>query len=494
MNHWPRALRAEGLTVLSAASWHMLKREVTEMHSRMRRRAFLKHSALAGLGLPLAAGQQDTEAFRRISDTVAHGKIQPWFPKAGLGLLLPWGPCSVGEIEGGWGLFRDMEPPNKYWPVEKYIALAGKFNPSNYDPSKWMDAAARAGFRYAAFLLRHHDGYAMWPTEYGDFGTKQHMHGRDLVRPFVEACRRSGLKVGLSYSPTDWLFNPKGWPWRGFPLRDREFLHRRPERVLGTPRYADMPIAQMQKYFDQLFAVIKGQMGEVLTRYGKIDLMWWDGYDWPVGIDHRGQELEDYVRKLQPEIVLNDRNMLWDKGRTLGDYNTSFENRSPSKRPPGIWEQCEAVCGTWSYQGERPCKSAAYLIERLARNRAWGGNYVVSFGPRPDGTMRPVYYEICNQMAGWMKHSGVSVFDVEAGPYPERSDVPVTIKGGTWYLHFLSPSQRSATLQGVKPPTGARLLRTGQSAKWKADGTRVVLTLPDNQPTELDEVVAVTGV
>jgi alpha-L-fucosidase len=85
----------------------------------------------------------------------------------------------------------------------------------------------------------------------------------------------------------------------------------------------------MQKYFDQLWAVVKGQMSEVLTRYGKIDLLWWDGYDWPAGIDHHGQELEDYVRKLQPDIVLNDRNMLWDKGRTLGDYSTAFENRNP---------------------------------------------------------------------------------------------------------------------------------------------------------------------
>ena len=460
--------------------------------SLFRRRTLLKRAAMAGLGLPLAAQQQDTEAFRRIGETVVHRKIQPWFPKAGMGLFLPWGPCSVGEIEGGWGLFRDMRPPNKYWPIEKYMALADRFNPQNYDPEKWLAAAKQAGFKYTAFLLRHHDGYAMWPTEYGEFGTKQHMGGRDLVRPFVEACRRVGLKVGFCYSPTDWLFNPKGWPWRGFPLRDSEFKYRRPERSQGLPRYADMPIPQMQKYFDQLWAVVKGQMSEVLTRYGKIDLLWWDGYDWPAGIDHHGQELEDYVRKLQPDIVLNDRNMLWDKGRTLGDYSTAFENRNPAERPKGVWEQCEAVCGTWSYEGESPCKPASYVIERLARNRAWGGNYMVSFGPRPDGTMRPVFYEICSQMARWMRHSGESVFDVEAGPYPERSDVPVTIKGGTWYLHFLSPTQRAATLTGIKPPSSIRVLRTGQAASWKEDGGRVVVSLPESVPAEMDEVVAVS--
>lgn len=456
------------------------------------RRAFMT-CAVGGFGLRLAGQQDKTEAFRRTPDTVVHRSIQPWFPKAGLGLFLPWGPCTVGEVEGGWGIFRDMEPPNQYWPIQKYMALADRFNPQHYEPAKWLDAAARAGFKYTGFLLRHHDGYAMWPTEYGDFGTKQHLKGRDLVRPFVEACRRSGLKVGLSYSPTDWLFNPKGWPWRGFPLRDPEFLYRRPERHQGLPRYADMPIPEMQKYFEHLYAVVKGQMGEVLTRYGKIDLLWWDGYDWPVGIDHHGRELEDYVRKLQPEIVLNDRNMIWDQGRMLGDFSTGFENRNPGERPEGIWEQCEAACGGWSYRGEhKPCKTAAYVIERLARNRAWGGNYMVSFGPRPDGTMRPAFYEICDQMAAWMKHSAESLFDVEAGPYPQRADVPVTVKGGTWYLHFLTPDKRTATLTGAPGSASARVLRTGRQASLRKDGDRTMVTLPDAPSTEFDEVVALT--
>ncbi|MEN6533402.1 MAG: alpha-L-fucosidase [Bryobacteraceae bacterium] len=459
----------------------------------MNRRTLLKRAALAGIGLPLVGQQADTEAFRRIRETVVHRKIQPWFPKAGLGIMMPWGPYTVGEIEGGWGIFQDMAPPNKYWPVEKYMALADQFNPQNYDPNRWMAAAVRAGFKYTVFTLRHHDGFAMWPSDYGEFGTKQHLKGRDLVRPFVDACRKNGIKVGFGYSPTDWLFNPNGWPWRGFPLRDYGFKYRRPERTKGLPRYADMPIEQIQKYFEQLYAVIKGQMGEVMTRYGKIDLLWWDGYDWPVGTDHHGREMEDYVRKLQPEIVMNDRNMIWDKGRTLGDFSTAFENRNPGEPPEGVWEQCEAGCGCWSYVGEyRPCRSAAYIIERLVRNRAWGGNYVIGIGPRADGTMRPAFYDLCDQMEAWMKHSAESVFDVGAGPYPKRADVPVTIKGGTWYLHFLKSEQRTATLTGVPNAASAKILRTGQAAKLKKDGDRVVVTLPDTPQTEMDEVVAVS--
>ncbi|MEN6606988.1 MAG: alpha-L-fucosidase, partial [Bryobacteraceae bacterium] len=238
------------------------------------RRSFLAQAT----ALPLLAQEDPTEAFRRTRQQAARGKLQPWFQEDGLGFFFCWGPCSVGEIEIGWGLFKDVGAPNKYWPPEKYIALADKFDPQNYDPDKWLAAAAKAGVKYTVFLVRHHDGYALWPSDYGHFGTKQHLKGRDLVRPFVDACRKNGIKVGFYYSPNDWLFNPKGWPYLGFPLRDPKFTYRRPEKSQGLPRYTDMPIPKIQEYFEILYAYCKGQVKELMTRYGKIDLLWWDGY------------------------------------------------------------------------------------------------------------------------------------------------------------------------------------------------------------------------
>lgn len=415
-----------------------------------------------------------------------------WFSRAGFGLFLHWGPSSVGEVETGWGMFRDVAPHDPHWSVEKYNALAARFDPSNYQPDRWMEAAARAGFRYAVFTSRHADGYAMWPSDYGSLGTKQYLQGRDLVRPYIEACRRHGLKVGLYYSPTDWNFRPKGWPWHGFPYRDNTFAFRRPERTFGMPRFVDWPLPRLQAYFEEQHAYVKGQVGELLTRYGKIDLLWWDGYDWPVGIDHHPAETERWVRGLQPGIVINDRNMIWNQGRWGGDFNTAYENRDPEQRPSTAWEQCEAICGCWAWCGEgQACKSAAYLIERLARNRAWGGNYLAGFGPRADGTMAPSYYAICGELEGWMRHSGESVSDVEAGAWPERSDVPVTVRGSTWYLHFLSPQQRSATLRGVPGPRSATLLRIGARARWRRAGDGVVVELPEGPHPGSDEVVAV---
>jgi len=457
----------------------------------MNRRHFMQ-SIAASAALPLAtqailypAGGTDSRP--------SHLPIQPWYQKAGLGLFLHWGPASVGKIEVSWGMFKNKDAPNAYWPVEKYDALADQFDPLNYDPDHWMEAAARAGFKYSVLVVRHCDGYAMWPSEFGTFGTKQKLQRKDLVRPFVESCRKHGLKVGFYYSPTDWHYNPPGWPHRTFPRRDAEFLYSSPQK-LGIPKFVDMPIAEMQKYFEHFYVYVKGQVGEVLTRYGAIDLLWWDGYEWPEGIDVHGEDMDRYVRQLQPHIVQNDRYCHWTSlTRAFGDYDTHFEAKDPAKRPAGAWEQCEQTCVGWSWRGENaPCRPASHLIERLARDRAWGGNYLPDFGPRPDGTLSPAHYAICDEMAAWMKHSSVSVFDIEAGPYPERSDAPVTIKGNVWYVHFLSRQQPTATLRGVPTPKAAKLLRTGQAVTWKQDGDRVVLTLPAEPPSDLDEVVEVT--
>jgi len=454
----------------------------------MNRRNFIQTIATVG---SLAAPGMVTRAAEETMGS--HRPSQAWFSRDGLGLFICWGISSVGNVEIGWGLFEDIGKPNAYWPPEKYDAQADQFNPQHYDPNLWMEAAARAGFKYCVFLTRHCDGYALWPSEYGEFSTKQNLHGRDLVRPYVEACRKYGLKVGFYFSPTDWHYNPKGWPHRAFPRRDAEMHHSSPQK-LGLPKYVDMPANEMQKYFERFYAYVKGQVGELLTRYGAIDLFWWDGYDWPAIVDIHADDMQAFARRLQPRMVQNDRYCLWSTSvRPFGDYDTHYEAKDPTQRPAGAWEQCEQVCVGWSWRGAKaPCRPPSHLIERLARNRAWGGNYLPDFGPRPDGTMSPDFYTTCEQMAAWMKHSSVSVLDVEAGPYPERCDAPVTVKGNVWYVHFLSRQQAAATLMGVRAPKAARLLRTGRPAAWKVDGDRVRLALPAEPPDDFDEVVEVS--
>jgi alpha-L-fucosidase len=453
----------------------------------MRRREFLA----ATVASPLAAWQsQDTEAFARTGG-LQRNSAQSWFSAAGLGLFLHWGICTIREVELGWGFYGDVGGKKGAWPVENYLAQANVFNPQSFDPDKWIAAAAKAGYRYAMVTTRHHDGYALWPSDFGNFSTKEHMGGRDLVGPFLEACRRYGLKAGIYYSPGNWLFNPPGWPYLGYPLRKSDFRYRRPEQKLGTPRYVDAPRAELQKHFETFYAYVKGQVGELLTRYGKIDILWWDGYDWPIGTDIHGAEMDAWVRRLQPGLVTNDRYRLWSEHPTFGDFSTEFENRNPEKPPRGAWEQCEAICGSWSYGGaEAQCRTTAYVLERVVRNRAWGGNYLADFGPRADGTMSPDYYRICDEMAQWMKHSGESLDGVGPAPQPEPCDVPTTVKGNTWYLHLLG-LQRHATITGRPRPVSATMLRTGQPARLEYTNGITTVTMPVGLRPEEDEVIAV---
>jgi len=451
----------------------------------MNRRRFLAAAAAA----PLAAQQtQDTEAFDRLGGA-RNDAAQSWFSQAGFGLFVHWGICTVREVELGWGFYGDVGGNKGAWPVDNYMAQADVFNPESYDPNLWMAAAAKAGFRYAVLTTRHHDGYALWPSEYGNFSTKEHMGGRDLVRPYVEACRANGLKLGLYYSPCNWLFNPPGWPYLGYPLQRSDFRYRRPERTLGTPRYADATREELQEHFEVLYAYVRGQVGELLTRYGKIDILWWDGYDWPVGVDIHGPAMDEWVRKLQPGLMTNDRYRLWAERPTLGDFSTEFEGRSPDKRPQGAWEQCEAICGSWAYTGAA-CRSTAYVLERLVRNRGWGGNYLANFGPRVDGTMTPEFYAMCDELAQWMEHSGESLDGTSPLSETEQSDQPTTVRGDTWYAHLLG-YQRRVTITGRPRPKQATMLRSGAPATIEHSDGRTVVTMPIGLRSNLDEVIAI---
>jgi alpha-L-fucosidase len=390
-------------------------------------------------------------------------------------------------------MYRNTGGPNPYWPPEKYNALADRFNPANYNPDRWLAAAARAGFKYTALTVRHHDGYAMWPSNYGSFGTKQKMHGRDLVRPFVEACRKHGLKVGFYYSPTDWNFCPQGWPYRSWPRLEPRMLHADPPKAAGLPRFVDLKKEEFDHYFPIFYDYMKGQLTELMTNYGKVDLLWWDGLDWPDGFDIRAKQLDAEVRRLQPDIVINDRYNTTRGPRTLGDYSTEYEAKDPTKRPDGAWEQCMPMCGGWSYRGPKAvCQPPNYPIERIVRNRAWGGNTLVNFGPRADGTMQDEFYTTCDHMAAWMKHSSVSIYDVQAGEFPERSTVPVTVKGNTWFVHFIEFNRRTALLKGVGDPKSATLLRTGKPVAWHQSDEGLVLSPAAADFTADDDVVAVT--
>lgn len=395
-----------------------------------------------------------------------------WFPKAGFGLFMHWGIHSVAGIQPSWAMIEGYSygtDRSEYWG-RGYYTLLTKFNPDHYDPDLWMKAARGAGMTYAVLTVKHHDGYALWPSEYGNLSTKQYMNGRDLIRPYVEACRKNGLKVGLYFSPRDW-----GYP--GYPV---SLVQGKPYRNPRTPE-------QNRADFEKFYAYTVGQLSEILTRWGRIDLLWFDGMGWEGVNDYRTEQTLAWVRMIQPHIVINDR---WD-GRA-GDYRTPEVNM-PEKAPEGWWENCVIWSGHWGYSPDMVIEPNAWVLEKLVTIRSWGGNLLLNIGPAPDGAMRPGYYERTAELAEWMKHSRESL--IGAGPlrnWNEYSTVPVTRRGTTWYLHVLPGQYGPIQIFYIPEPKSATLLRDGSAVKYTYEGRRITIELPRELRTRLDDVVAVT--
>lgn len=409
-----------------------------------------------------------------------------WFATAGLGLFIHWGISSVhGNIDLSWGMMADttwdtsLANSNKITP-EEYFKLASRFNPEKYDPSMWLDAAASAGFRYAVMTTRHHDGYAMWPSRHGDFGVRQFLGGRDLVQPYVEACRSAGLKVGLYYSPPDWYYYRKYRSFRFGSVDNAVAPDLKHYNVRNEP--IDKLPLKPEGFDDEYQAYLRGQIVELLTGYGRIDVLFFDadladGDPIVISIDE--------IRSFQPGIVVNPRM------HGHGDYETP-ECKSPDKRPMGWWERCDTWNhGGWGYTCEiyRP---TADVLAILSETRAWGGNLLINCAPRPNGEMPDIYYSRLAELKAWVGHSGESVFGADAGPWPEQSNVPITVRADTWYLHFTPEKVQDAILTRVKKPAAVKLLRTGEPVPFNFTKDRLTIPLPPTMRSGFDDVVAIT--
>lgn len=398
-----------------------------------------------------------------------------WFPHAGFGLFMHWGIHSVKGVQPSWAMIKDYPAggdPDMY-PPERYYAMAADFDPDAYDPDPWMRAAKEAGFTYAVLTAKHHDGYALWPSAYGAWNTRTRMGGRDLLEPYIAACRNHGLKVGLYFSPRDWSF-PE------YPIGDVGFDYNKRD----TPRHiADAE--RNRERFEAFYAYTVGQLHELLTRYGRIDLLWFDGMGWDGIEDIRTAQTLAWIRELQPGIVMNDR---WGG---VGDYTTP-EWDLPEGRPFGWWENCISWNGHWGYNPEGAFQPNAWVLDRLTRARAWGGNFLLNVGPAPDGTMPPGYYERCAELAAWMAHSGPSLIGAGPSPGEDRADAAITTRGNTWYLHVPPGRSEPLSLRYGEKPASVVLLRTGAPVPHEHDAGVLRVTMPEGAPPALHDVVAVT--
>ncbi len=396
-----------------------------------------------------------------------------WYPDASFGLFLHWGIHSVAGIEPSWAMMSGcgwQSDYEDYLGREKYYALADEFDPQNYDPELWVKAAKEAGMTYVVLTSKHHDGYSLWPSEYTRYGTQSYLDGRDLLKPYVDACRKYGLKVGLYFSPRDWSY--PDFPWSlHYPDNDK-------------PRQIDDP-EKNREDLEAFYRYTVGQISELLTRYGKIDLIWFDGIGWPGIKDIHSEQTLAWVRRIQPHILINPR---WG-GK--GDFTTP-EWLMPKEAPKGWWENCASWSGHWGYSPHAPFETAAAVMDRLVRIRAWGGNLLLNVGPSPDGTMPPEYYERCDEIAAWMKHSGESLIGAQGlRRWKKYSDCPLTTRENRCYVHVSSLHWGAVIVKDVPKPRSVRLLRTGEAIDYEYFHSKVSVILQHEKREFLNDVIVI---
>ncbi|MBA3686592.1 MAG: alpha-L-fucosidase [Planctomycetes bacterium] len=391
-----------------------------------------------------------------------------WFTRDRLGMFIHWGLYSLpGRHE--WVQHNEKIAPADY--RERYF---GRFDPDLYDPELWAKAAAGAGMKYVVATAKHHEGFCLWDSKLTDYTAVHSPARRDLIRPLVEAFRGHGLRTGLYYSLLDWhhphyRIDPHIGPLREHP--DREALNR--GRDQGT--YA---------------AYMRGQVSELLTGYGDIDVMWFDfSYPKPDGSgkgkdDWESDRLLETVRTLRPSVILDDRLDVpygWDIKTP-----EQFQPRSGVvvDGKPVVWEACQTFSGSWGYhRDESSWKSVEQIVRMLVDTVSKDGNLLLNVGPTSRGEFDRRAIERLEGLGAWMRRHGRSIYG--CGPAPAGLNAPQDCRytydaeRNRLYLHLFTWPFRHIELHGLRDRVAyAQLLDDGSEIPFKGLDDWEVKELP----------------
>lgn len=409
-----------------------------------------------------------------------------WFKSAGLGLFLHWGISAVdGRIDISWGMLsrgenypkgiteeeicrqeaqRPIDPSFHLRPA-KYFDLAKDFNAEKYDADKWMCLAKKAGFQYAVLTTMHCDGFSLWPSEHSDFSTKTYLNGRDLVREFVDACHKYGIKVGFYFTPTDWYFNRKHMSFMHYKVKERNpSLPEVDDNFIAK----DMPSQQEMAKQKKLHGIKhRDQLRELLTNYGKIDILWFDG-----GATKGEVFPLEEIYKLQPGVVVTSRM------HGYGDFR-NCEVSFAEQKPKGWWEYCTiwSKYKAWAYTNDPVYRPTNEIITELIKTRNWGGNYLLNIGPRSDGEFPETAVKGLEELGAWMQIYKEAVIQTDSLTDNESANVYATAKDSFRYLFLMPEKYGLIEMKGITKPKKVILMSTLESVVHEfRDGCLVIDT------------------
>ncbi len=410
-----------------------------------------------------------------------------WWRDARFGMFIHFGLYSTpagtwnGKPVGGVGEWLLQNA--RIDPITYEQTLLPQFNPSKFDAREWARIAKDAGMGYVVITTKHHDGFALWDSAASDYDVMATPFRRDIMKELSDAVRAEGLHICWYHSIMDW-HHPDYQPRREWDAR--------PVDPQSFPRYVDFMFAQLK---------------ELLTNYGDIGILWFDG-EWEGTWNHDwGKKTDDFVRSLQPRIIVNNR---VDSGRAgmegftadehaRGDYGTPEQTIPPNGMPGKDWETCMTMNDTWGYKAsDHHWKDARTMIRMLCDIASKGGNFLLNVGPKGDGTIPQESVDRLKRMGEWMRVNGESIRGTQASPFPRkfpwgrvttRSLRGSHVDATRLYLHVFDwPADGALRLDGISNAAwGATVLGApGRRAKLEQVGDAIVITGLGADPVDAD--------
>jgi len=382
------------------------------------------------------------------------------------GLFIHWGPVSIKGTEIGWsrgGERRGRHDSGKgSIPAEVYDNLYKEFNPIRFNAGEWVAIAKAAGMRYLVFTSKHHDGFCMFDSRLtGHKITNPDCpFGRDVVAELAKACHEEGIGLGFYYSPADWY-----------------------DKNYRTENH--------QKYIEYMH----GQIRELCTKYGKVDILWFDSLQALQMPGESGDRnppenakvwdsvtLFKMIRQLQPDVIINNRCGLDGDFATPEQHVGRFQNDRP-------WESCITLGRQWAWKPEDQIKSREECIRILVQTVTGDGNLLLNVGPMPTGEIESRQVERLKEVGSWLKTYGESIYETRGGPFPNGEWGGSTFKGNKVYVHVLRWPEGSLQLPALKQKIVRSKVLSGGEVKVIQNEKGVTIEMPAAGRNPLDTVI-----
>ena len=406
-------------------------------------------------------------------------EAREWFQDAKFGMFIHWGIYSVLG-DGEWVL------NNQKIQIEDYEKLADFFNPQEFDAEEWVSLAKEAGMKYITITSRHHDSFSMFDTEASEFNIVDATpYGKDILAQLAEECEKQGIKLFFYYSQLDWR-------------RENYYPRGRTGHDLGRPDEGN---------WDEYIEFMKTQLTELMTNYGDVAGIWfdghwdhvdWDGENWgDLNVDWHYDELYPLIHNLQPAALIANNHHI---DPLPGEDFQAFERTLPGEKHDG-WggpdpsalplESARTMNGSWGFNlQDTNYKSFEELIDILVKSAGFNSNLLLNIGPMPNGKIQPEFIERLKQMGEWTDRYGETIYGTRGGIVPPQEWGVTTQKDERHFMHILEARDNLIFIPGF-PATleSAVYFDSGEPADFKQIEEGVFFYLDEDQVTEPDTII-----